>query len=72
VPADREPDELYAILGLAPDASLDDIRRAYHQLATRWHPDRAGPDATFIFPSSSARGSRDRDHATAAPPERDQ
>ena len=54
MPADREPDELYAILGLAPDASLDDIRRAYHQLATRWHPDRAGPDATFIFQRLSA------------------
>ncbi|HSR98608.1 MAG TPA: J domain-containing protein, partial [Kofleriaceae bacterium] len=54
MPADREPDELYAILGLAPDADVEDIRRAYHQLATRWHPDRAGPDATFIFQRLSA------------------
>jgi len=54
VPAGHEPDELYAILGLAPDASVDDIRRAYHQLAMRWHPDRAGPDATFIFQRLSA------------------
>jgi hypothetical protein len=54
VPAGREPDEFYAILGLAPDATVDDIRRAYHQLAMRWHPDRAGPDATFIFQRLSA------------------
>lgn len=54
VPAGREPDEFYAILGLATDASFDDIRRAYHQLAMRWHPDRAGPDATFIFQQLSA------------------
>jgi curved DNA-binding protein CbpA len=54
VPAGRDPDEFYAILGLTPDAGVDDIRRAYHQLAMRWHPDRAGPDATFIFQRLSA------------------
>jgi hypothetical protein len=54
VPAGREPEEFYAILGLAPDAGIDDIRHAYRQLAMRWHPDRAGPDATFIFQRLSA------------------
>jgi molecular chaperone DnaJ len=54
VPAGREPDDFYAILGLAPDAGLDDIRRAYRDLAKRWHPDRAGHDATFIFQRLSA------------------
>lgn len=54
MPAGSEPDELYAILGLAPGASDDDIRRAFHQLAKRWHPDRSGPDATFIFQRLSA------------------
>jgi hypothetical protein len=54
VPAGPEPDDFYAVLGLAPDAGLDDIRRAFHELAKRWHPDRAGPDATFIFQRLSA------------------
>jgi molecular chaperone DnaJ len=54
VPAGRQPEEFYAILGLAPDAGMDDIRRAYRQLAMRWHPDRAGADATFIFQRLSA------------------
>ena len=30
----------HAILGIAPDASLDDVKRAYRRLAMRWHPDR--------------------------------
>lgn len=54
MPAGREPDDFYAVLGLDPDAGIEDIRRAYHQLAKRWHPDRAGPDATFIFQRLSA------------------
>jgi len=54
VPAGREPDDFYAILGIAPDAGIDDIRRAYRELAKRWHPDRAGHDATFIFQRLSA------------------
>ena len=29
----------YAILGLKPDASLDEVRRAYRRLAKRHHPD---------------------------------
>jgi curved DNA-binding protein len=32
--------DYYAILGLGPDASDDDMRRAYRRLALRWHPDR--------------------------------
>jgi hypothetical protein len=54
VPAGSEPDDFYAVLGLGPDAGVDDIRRAYHELAKRWHPDRAGRDATFIFQRLSA------------------
>ncbi|HEX4363990.1 MAG TPA: J domain-containing protein [Solirubrobacteraceae bacterium] len=32
----------YAVLGLAPGASLDEAARAYRRLAKDWHPDRVG------------------------------
>ena len=36
----------FAVLGVAPDASADEVARAYRSLAKRWHPDRArGPQA---------------------------
>ena len=31
---------LLSMLGLTPTASLEDVRRAYRQLAARWHPDK--------------------------------
>ncbi|KAL6969933.1 hypothetical protein U1Q18_029642 [Sarracenia purpurea var. burkii] len=30
----------YSVLGVAPDCSGGDIRRAYHRLAMQWHPDK--------------------------------
>lgn len=36
----------YEILGVAPDASHDELRRAYHRQARRHHPD-ARPDADW-------------------------
>ncbi|EOA35811.1 hypothetical protein CARUB_v10021047mg [Capsella rubella] len=30
----------YEILGVAVDSSAEQIRRAYHKLAMKWHPDR--------------------------------
>jgi hypothetical protein len=36
----------FAVLGVAPDASAEEVAAAYRSLAKRWHPDRAdGPQA---------------------------
>jgi len=32
--------DYYEVLGVAPDASLEEIKRAYHRLAFQCHPDR--------------------------------
>jgi WD40 repeat protein len=37
-------DNYYAILGVPIDADADTIKRAYRQLARRYHPDLAGPE----------------------------
>ena len=39
----------YARLGLAPGASLADVKRAYRRLAMHFHPDHAGPGSLPIF-----------------------
>jgi DnaJ-class molecular chaperone len=41
--------DLYDFFGIDPEADDADIRRAYHRLAKRWHPDHAGPDTAFVF-----------------------
>jgi molecular chaperone DnaJ len=47
--------DLYSILGVPPDATQDDIRRAYRQLARQLHPDVSGaPDAEERFKQVSA------------------
>ena len=44
------PSDHYAALGLASDASQDDIRRAFRQQASLHHPDRnPAPDAARRF-----------------------
>jgi DnaJ domain len=34
----------FAVLGVAPDASAEEVAAAYRGLAKRWHPDHAGSD----------------------------
>ena len=38
------PDNYYAILGVPVDADEDTLKRAYRQLARRYHPDLAGEE----------------------------
>ena len=39
----------YARLGVAPGASLADVKRAYRRLAMHFHPDHAGPGSLQTF-----------------------
>jgi molecular chaperone DnaJ len=41
--------DYYDVLGVSPDAGADEIRRAYRQLARRYHPDISGDDRTVAF-----------------------
>jgi len=36
--------DFYKILGVAKDASQEDIKKAYRKQALKWHPDRCAPD----------------------------
>src|SRR3954467_10804916 len=38
------PDNYYSILGVPIDADSETIKRAYRQLARRYHPHLAGPE----------------------------
>lgn len=42
-----KPEDYYAILGVPIDADSDMLKRAYRQLARRFHPDLAGPDGAL-------------------------
>eukprot|EP00742_Colponemidia_sp_Colp-10_P016539 GILJ01018971.1.p1 GENE.GILJ01018971.1~~GILJ01018971.1.p1 ORF type:complete len:656 (-),score=73.32 GILJ01018971.1:44-2011(-) len=44
---ERRP--LYIILGIPTDATPEEVRRAYHRQALRYHPDKAGPEGTEKF-----------------------
>lgn len=36
------PVNYYAVLGISPSAADEEVKRAYRQLAIKWHPDRMG------------------------------
>jgi hypothetical protein len=44
----------HAVLGLDPDASMEEVQRAYRALAKRFHPDRAGEGAGELMISINA------------------
>jgi WD40 repeat protein len=41
------PENYYTILGIPIDADSDTVKRAYRQLARRFHPDLAGPEGAI-------------------------
>jgi hypothetical protein len=47
-PADHQPPECIAILGLMPPVTLEDVKQAYLAKARTMHPDRGGDPEQFV------------------------
>lgn len=59
--------DFYTVLGVAPDASPEEVKRAYRKLARKTHPDLAtGPDAEEAFKDINAAYDVLKDPATRA------
>ena len=58
----------YSRLGLAPGASLSDVKRAYRRLAMHLHPDRAGTGSVQTFLAIKAAYEWIVDHPTLTEP----
>lgn len=48
------PQDAYQTLGVSRSASAEDIKRAFHKLAHKYHPDKAGGDAEQFKKISAA------------------
>lgn len=47
-------EDFYALLGIEASAEQEELRHVWRKLARRWHPDRAGAEATAMFQKISA------------------
>lgn len=49
-------DSPWAVLGISPGASLEEVKKAWRRAAHRWHPDRNGgsEDAVKMFKRANA------------------
>ena len=45
--------DYYDVLGVSPGAGAEEIKRAYRQLARRYHPDISGDDRAVAFLEAS-------------------
>lgn len=43
------PENPYAILGVSRFGSKDSIKRAYHKMAKKYHPDHGGNDKMIVL-----------------------
>lgn len=56
-----------AALGLSPDATPDEVRRRYKELAQRLHPDKGGTTADFQRLQSDYRAALSEEAGTVPP-----
>lgn len=54
-PGERDDAYYYAILGLTPSASIDEIKRAYRKLMSQYHPDRVATLSTELQKQASEK-----------------
>lgn len=48
-PNQNDPNQYYAMLGLTPDANLDEIKSMYRELVKEYHPDGSAPDSNAFL-----------------------